>query len=319
MRAMILGAGLGTRLRPLTNELPKPVVPFFDRPLAAHALAVLAEVGVTEVVMNTHYLGDRVEPALRAFVPEGMRLTMAHEPVLLGTGGGVRAALARLSDLLGDPDPSEPILLMNGDVLFFPDLRAALETHARRSALATMVVREHPRAAELGAVHLVREPGAARDVKRILGPVDAEHDATMFTGVHVLSPRAIAMLPPEGCIVRQGYLPWLKAGERVAAHVESAPFRDCGSLGEYHAAHLDVLEGRLRRPSVALDARGWVAPDAVVEGATLEACAIGARAHVAPGVALRRVVLWPGARATESATDAVITPSHHCALGAVRS
>ncbi len=306
MRAMILGAGLGTRLRPLTNALPKPVVPFFDRPLAAHALDLLADVGVTEVVMNTHYLGARVEPAMRPFVPAGVRLTIAHEPTLLGTGGGVRAALSLLAAEAGPTD--EPILLMNGDVLFFPDLRAAIDVHRRSGALATMVVREHPRAAELGAIHLKRVPGDRR-VARILGQVDASTDAMMFTGVHVLAPRAIGLLPAEGCIIRQGYVPWLKAGEPIAAHVEGAPFRDCGTIAEYHAAHLDVLEGRLDRPRLALDARGWVAPDAQVDGAELERSVIGARAHVAAGVRLRRVVVWPGARVTESASDAVITPS----------
>jgi len=312
MRAMILGAGLGTRLRPLTNELPKPVVPFFDQPLAAHALTLLAEIGVTDVVINTHYLGDRVEPALRAFVPSGMRLMIAHEPVLLGTGGGVRAALARLDAELGEPDPSEPILLMNGDVLFFPDLGAAIAAHRDRDALATLVVREHPRAAELGAIHLSREDGADRDVTRILGPNAPSTDAMMFTGVHVLSPRAVAMLPAEGCIIRQGYVPWLKDGARIAGHVETVPFRDCGTLREYHAAHLDVLQGRLDRPRVLLDARGWVAPDAAVDGASLEASVIGAGARVASGVTLRRVVVWPGAQVSESIEDAVITPSVIC-------
>jgi mannose-1-phosphate guanylyltransferase len=313
MRAMILGAGLGTRLRPLTNELPKPVVPFFDRPLAAHALTLLAEVGVTDVVINTHYLGERVEPALRPFVPEGMRLTVAHEPVLLGTGGGVRAALGRLESHLGAPDPSEPILLMNGDVLFFPDLRAAIAAHHRHGALATMVVRAHARAADLGAIHLSREEGD-RTVRRILGPVDSETEAMMFTGVHVLSPRAVTMLPEEGCIIRQGYVPWLKDGARIAAHVEGTPFRDCGTLGEYHAAHVDVLQRKLDRPRVELDARGWVAPDAAVDGASIEGSVVGAAARVASGVTLRRVVVWPGAEVTESIDDAVITPSATCRL-----
>jgi NDP-sugar pyrophosphorylase family protein len=297
MRAMILAAGLGTRLRPLTEILPKPAVPYFDRPIAAHALAQLAEVGVTDVVLNAHHLAERLEPALRPFVPSGMRIEVIHEPTLLGTGGGVRNALLRQSERLGPPADDELILLMNGDVVFFPDLRAALEHHRRHRALATMVVRRDPRANELGAIDV-----AEGRVERVLGrpPSSALAEPMMFTGVHVLSGRALNALPEEGCIVRKGYIPWLMAGESVAAHVEDAPFRDCGTLAEYLAAHLDGFSGRVR-----VDTACAVAADASVAGALLDRCAVGSRASIDAGVRLARCVVWPGEHVRVSATDAV--------------
>lgn len=295
MRAMILAAGLGTRLRPLTEILPKPAVPYFDRPIAAHALAQLAAVGVTDVVLNAHHLADRLEPALRPFVPNGMHVEVVLEPNLLGTGGGVRQALHRQIERLGAPADDEPILLMNGDVVFFPDLLQAIDRHRVESALATMVVRRDPRARELGAIDV-----AEGRVARILGRPsnDTQAGSMMFTGVHVLSGRAIAWLPEEGCIVRKGYIPWLTAGERVAAHVEEAPFRDCGTLAEYLAAHLDGFSGTVRVDTS-------IAADAVVSGALLDRCAVGRGASIDPGVRLTRCVVWPGEHVKESATDAV--------------
>jgi NDP-sugar pyrophosphorylase family protein len=301
MRAMILAAGLGTRLRPLTNVLPKPAVPFFDRPLAAHVLRHLAAAGVSDIVMNAHHLGDKLEPALRPFVPQGVTLEVVVEERLLGTGGGVKAAFTRQSARLGPPADDEPLLLVNGDVLFFPDLGATLAHHALHGALATMVVRAHPEAVRLGAIEV--EEGA---VRRILGApaTSPAAQAFMFTGVHVLSGRALGLLPDEGCIVRRGYLPWLAAGERIAGRIETVPFRDCGTLAEYRAAHLDVLDGVVALP-IGRDARGWVDPSARVEGDVVESV-IGAGAHVAPGVVVRRSIVWPGEQVLAGVDDAVI-------------
>jgi mannose-1-phosphate guanylyltransferase len=301
MRAMILAAGLGTRLRPLTSALPKPAVPFFDRPLAAHVLGHLAAAGVTDVVVNAHHLGEKLEPVLRPFVPRGVTLEVVVEERLLGTGGGVKAAFAHQSARLGPPADDESLLLVNGDVLFFPDLVAALAQHASHGALATMVVRAHPDAVRLGAIEV--DGGT---VRRILGlpATSPAAEAFMFTGVHVLSGRALGLLPDEGCIVRRGYVPWLAAGERIGGRVETAPFRDCGTLAEYRAAHLDVLGGAVPVP-IDRDARGWVDPSARVEGEVTESV-IGAGARVAAGVVLRRTIVWPGEEVLASADDAVI-------------
>ncbi|MBZ0118122.1 MAG: NTP transferase domain-containing protein [Sandaracinaceae bacterium] len=306
MIGMVLGAGLGTRLRPLTDRLPKPVVPLFDRPLAAYALERLFAAGVRDAVMNTHHRAGEVVRALEAHVPEGMRLRFVHEPELLGTGGGIRNALSILRNDVGG---GGPMLVINGDVLFWPDLESALALHAQLGAVATMVLREDPRAKELGAIEV---DGGGR-VRRLLGKPEGELGQgslreLMFTGVHVLSPRALDELPEEGCVIRKSYRRWVDEGETVGGFVDAAPWRDLGTPQEYLRAHLDALEGALVWPGRALPRGTWIAPGARVEGARVVASAIGQGAYVTPGVRLERCLLWPGARVEQSDHDAIWTP-----------
>lgn len=294
MRAMVLAAGLGTRLRPLTLERPKPVVPYGQRPLACVALDALAAVGVREVVMNTHHLGERVPELLAGHVPPGMTVTYLHEPTLLGTGGGLRNAWGALDD-------GEPVLVMNADIVFRPDLEGALALHRRLDAVATMVLRPDPEAARFGAV----EVDAEGRVRRLLGtPAEAAGPlrTMMFTGVHVLSPRAFEDLPAEGCVVRHAYRRWVDdPAVTVAGFVDGSPWEDLGT----HRRYLDAC---LR---LAPD----VHPTASIDpAARLEGCVVGEGAAIGP-VRLRRCVVWPGARVTDDLEDAIVTREHVVRVG----
>lgn len=306
MRAMVFAAGLGTRLRPLTDLLPKPVVPVLHRPLSWYALDHLRRAGVEHAVLNTHHLGDRVErELLRAPRLEGLALSFAPEPELLGTGGGVRAAVALQARALGPLRDDDVVIAFNGDVLFAPDLARAVALHRRHDAIATMVLRADPDPQRYGAIEI----DAEGRVRRMLGRPEggAGLRALMFTGVHVLSARAIADLPERGCIVRQGYQRWLERGEAIAGHVEDAPWRDLGTPREYLAANLDLLEGRVRWPGIDDPHALAVDPSARIgEGAIVEGSIVGAGAIVAAGVEIRRSVVWPGASVRESARERIV-------------
>lgn len=301
MHAMVLAAGLGTRLRPLTLERPKPAVPVGNRPLACFALDTVASLGIRRAVVNTHHLGHALPGWLEPEAPRELALSFVHEPELLGTGGGLRNAWSLLRD--GD----DPVVVVNGDILFEPDLRAALEVHRRLDAVATMVLRPDPRARDFGSVEL---DGEGR-VRRLLGrPVHPGPLATyMFTGVHVLSPRAVADLPETGCIVRESYRRWVDRGEVVAGHVDRSAWRDLGTLPAYLAANLDLAAGEGAWPGVAPpDGRGLVHPEARIDpDARIAHAVVGAGAEVAPGATLDRVVVWDGARAEGALRDAVVT------------
>lgn len=289
VRAMVLAAGLGTRLRPLTEERPKPAVPYGLRPLVCATLEALHRFGVREVAINVHHLADRMPALVDPHLPEGMRARYLHEPVLLGTGGALANAAAWLSE------PGEPVLVMNSDIVFAPDLKAALDAHRAHDALATMVLRPDPDARRLGAVDV----DASGRVRRLLGTPAHEGplDERMFTGVHVLAPAAFSDFPTEGCVIRSAYRRWIDDGATVVGVTDLAPWRDLGTLRAYLDANVALAtDGALVHPRAQVD------PKAFLRGVV-----VGEGANVGP-VRLERVVVWPGARVDRDLCDAVVTP-----------
>lgn len=308
MRAMLLAAGLGTRLRPLTEERPKAVVPVANRPLAAFALEHFARNGIDRVVINTHHLADEIEARLAPWVPEGLSVETVHEPAILGTGGGVKNAERWL---VGDRD--EPVLVMNADILFAPNLPGILATHRRLDPEATLVVRPNVDRETRGAI----DAGPQGRVWGILGerppgtrPADEDLRAFMFVGAQVLASRVIPELPGHGCIVRDSYQSWLSRGATLAAHVDWSPWRDAGTLQAYLETNLALASGTIAWPGIIPDPDGnLIAPEAEIgEGATLQAAIIGPGARIAPKVTINRSVVWDGATVEADISDAVVTP-----------
>ncbi len=183
LAGMVLCAGLGTRLRPLTAQVPKPAVPVCGVPLVRWSLALLAGAGVRRAVVNVHHLPEAMAAAAaEAAAALGLALTLSREPVIAGTGGALREARAAL-------DGASEILLVNGDVLFDLDLGAALAAHRASGALATMVLLPMPAGARYAAVE-VDAGGAVRRIAGAFGPGGAGLSPWHFSGVHVLSPGA---------------------------------------------------------------------------------------------------------------------------------
>ena len=179
---MLLAAGLGSRLQPLTELCPKPIVPVANKPLAAFAMEHLARMGVTAIVANTHPRPHAVEMALKAACPRDVDLRFSRELTLLGTGGGLRKA----RPLFDDPQAS--VIVMNGDTLFAPDLARAYAAHRARGAVATMILRRTSDPSRYGAIGIDDEGW----VRTLLGRPERRRVAEelMFTGVHILAPEA---------------------------------------------------------------------------------------------------------------------------------
>jgi len=305
MRAMVFAAGLGTRLRPLTEILPKPAVPFFGRPLSCWTLDHLARAGATSAVVNTHHLAERAEAAIAAGAPRGLAVAFSREEVLLGTGGGLRRAWELEERLRGRMGEGEVLVVMNGDILFAPDLSRLVALHRSSGALATMALRHAADPWSMGAIEI----DAAGHIVAMLGrqPSAAGTEAAMFTGVHVFSRAALELLPAEGCVVRKGYVRWLAEGLPLGGIVCDEPWLDLGTPRVYRDAHLEVLRGQRALPGVEAG-RAWVAPDAEVgSAAALEECVIGAGAEVGD-VRVERSVVWPGARVRADVADAIVLP-----------
>lgn len=279
--AMVLCAGLGTRLRPLTDGLAKPMVPVGDRPALAHVVAQvrLAGVGRARIVVNVHH-----RPAdVRAWA-EVEHVAVSHEPELLGTAGGV----ARASALLG----TGAVLVWNGDILSDLDPRE-LVVAPRAPSLATLAV--HARPAGEGNVGFAADGRIVRLRTSSFGPEDHGGD---FLGIHALGEALRARLPEKGCLVGDVYIPALARGERLHAHVTKATFIDIGSVTQYLAANEQWLQSR--------GLASWADPSAVVR-APIDGSVIGAGAVVdAPTL---RSVVWPAAHVQNACDSVVVTPA----------
>ncbi|MDI1447715.1 sugar phosphate nucleotidyltransferase [Polyangium sp. 6x1] len=291
--AMILCAGLGTRLRPITDELPKPLVWVGNRPLLFHIVDRLARAGVTRVVLNTHHLAERFTKSLLAELPIASRVL--HEPKILGTAGGVAAAASAIG-------PGE-VLVWNGDILADLSISALEEGHARAraaGAIATLAVAlRHPDEARIGEGTVgLGEDGA---VVRLRGETfGREVRGADFVGVQILGEAGRARLPAEGCLVGDVYLPALRAGERVAASAVVSSFCDLGTPEGYLEENLrmcageDGLFGRdVRRPPTV----------------SFERCVLGDHVVVTGRGALREVVVWPGATVEAPLERAIVLGS----------
>jgi len=235
MKAMILAAGPGTRLRPLTDSLPKPLLPIAGRPLIVWNLLLLRRHGITEVIINLHHLGHLIEQALRDGSQFGMRIAYSKEPALLGTGGGLKQAEVFFG--------GEPFVVLNGDTLVEMDLRDMAAAHGRHDALATMAVRADPDAERWGAVEL----DEAHRVIRINGRGKNAGGGTgkrMFAGVHVMHPRLLADVPAgrESSII-EAYVRAIQAGEVVAGYDLAGYWSDIGTPDRYAQAQRDAEAG----------------------------------------------------------------------------
>lgn len=288
---MILAAGLGTRLLPLTRELPKPLVPVGDRAAILHVLdcvrAAEHALGGGPIVVNAHHLVDELAQAL---APHGV--SISRETELLGTAGGVAAA----ERALGGGD----VLVWNADILADLDVAGLVATHARAAADATLVVTESEATEAPGSGNV----GIAADgrVVRLRGETFApgEVRGAEFVGVHLLGAPLREGLPREGCLVGDVYIPRGRAGARLMSLVHRGAFVDIGSVASYAAANFAWLRARGAGPFVA----GEVGPDVALGDAVV----VGAAARVEGEGAFDRVVVWPGARARAPLTDAIVTP-----------
>jgi len=290
MKAMVLAAGLGLRMRPLTLLRAKPALPVLDRPLMQFTLERLARAGVRDVVVNLHHLPESVVEALGPGRRYGLRIHYSREPEILGTGGGPRA----VRDFFG----REPFLLVNGDVFFDFDLRALVARHLASGAVATLALRPQPDARSYSPVVTDRRGRILSIAGR---PRARRGTRSMFASVHVLDPRLLERLPAgRSDSVRDLYLPLLAEGAHLAGVRCSGAWYDFGRPSLYRDAQLRMLRGR-GRGQVLVGSGARVASAAAVRRSVL-----GARSRVAKGARVERSVLWPdavveaGARVTRS-------------------
>jgi mannose-1-phosphate guanylyltransferase len=244
MKAMILAAGLGTRLRPLTSDRPKALVEIARHTLLEITLRRLRAFGVRDVIVNTHHFADQIASYLHANGDFGMRIVLSREDTLLDTGGGLKNAASFFLDSPSDAD--EPFLLHNVDVLSTIDLARMLRQHAEHNALATLAVQSRPTTRpllfdETGQLCGRIGPDGATEMAR----PDGDAQPLAFSGIHILSPRLLTLLEEDGAFpIIPAYLRLAARGQRILAFRADAYYwRDLGRTESLTQAAQDLARG----------------------------------------------------------------------------
>jgi NDP-sugar pyrophosphorylase family protein len=246
MKAMILAAGLGTRLRPLTNDRPKALVVVAGRTLLELTLSRLRAFGVNEVILNVHHFADMIVDYLEANQNFGMRIEISREDVLLDTGGGLKKAARFFLEGSGPKD--EPFIVHNVDVLSTIDLARMIQFHSKHNALATLAVQQRDTSRPL----LFNEQGQlcgrrnGRDAAPEWALPAQQVDSLAFCGIHVLSPRIFANLPEQGAFsIIPAYLRLASQGEPILAfRADEYYWRDLGRPENIAEAERDLACGK---------------------------------------------------------------------------
>ena len=316
MKAVLLLGGLGTRLRPLTADRPKQMLPVCGRPMIEWVCEHLARHGVTDIVLS---LGYRPEAFTEAY-PDGkigrLRFEIAIEPAPLGTAGAVRFA-ATTAQL------TETFLVLNGDVLTDLDVSALVRFHADSGAQASIALQpvDDPSAYGLvladaaGRVHTFAEkpePGSA------IPRSPDESRPTISAGTYVLEPSVLERIPPERAVsIEREVFPALVADTALCALAEDTYWLDTGTPQQYLAASLDVLEGR--RPNARVADEASMASHGLDARSRIRSSAVGTGCRIGPDAVIVRSVLMEGCEVGPGAvvTDSVLAPEVVVGAGAL--
>ena len=247
MKAMILAAGLGTRLRPLTDDRPKALVEVAGRTLLEIALSRLHSFGIRDVVINVHHFADQVVDYLQANNNFGLRIEVSREAVLLDTGGGIKkAAWFFLQD---SSSSDEPFLLHNVDVISNIDFARMGQLHAANRALATLAVQQRKSSRYLlfddDGQLCGRQTGAATEWARR----SPRTQSLAFCGIHIISPRIFSLMTEEGVFsILAPYLRLAASGEKILAfRADEYRWRDLGRLSDLELAEQDEKQSASAR------------------------------------------------------------------------
>ncbi|MEY2530188.1 MAG: mannose-phosphate guanylyltransferase [Verrucomicrobiota bacterium] len=307
-QAFVLGAGLGTRLRPLTDNLPKPLIPIFQKPLITFALDHLIDLGVKSFIINTHHRAAAFQELFAEESYGGHPVRLVHEPEILGTGGGIK----NVEPLLHE----EFFITYSGDILTDIDLKPLLDEHLRAGNDATLALRE----THLGK-DVVLDGNRVVDMTNRYGR-EGRYD---FAGICVWTRAIFARIPPAQNL---SYIPilaeWIGQGGKIGGVVlQDGLWFNIGSRTEYLEVHRTILKKEWEPRYVKT--AGWSAPIAasadVDPTAQLSGCSVvGADCEVGAGAILDDTIVWPGVQiASQSELTGCIVRSHQKVAGTYRN
>ena len=238
MKAMVLAAGLGTRLAPLTKTTPKPLILLNGQPLITYTLRYLKYHGITDIFINLHHLGEQIKSALGTGNAFGVRIHYSEEPVILGTGGGIK----NLEKEFG----ASPFLVINSDILTDFNLNSLFAFHQEKKGLAALVLREDTQTDRYGAIEI----DTAGAIRRILGKGECNPKLLkklMFTGIHLVDPKVLDDIP-QGVShsITDTYIDLVLRKKPLFGLEMKGFWADLGTMDEYVRIGKILEEGKLK-------------------------------------------------------------------------
>ncbi|MGD9160877.1 MAG: NDP-sugar synthase [Desulfobacteraceae bacterium] len=228
MKAMIMAAGFGTRLRPLTENFPKALVPVLNKPVLERNIEYLGKYGIKDIIINAHYHADQIREFVISLENHQANLTVRTEVEILGTGGGI----ANCREFLKD----DTFVVINSDILTNINLDTAIKNHNESGDIVTLVLHDYPRFNQIDTI--------GNKIKTINKTTASGRLA--FTGIHVLEPSIFGLLPSKkdyADIITACYNPMIESGKPINAYIASDHFwYDIGTLESYKKANLDFLK-----------------------------------------------------------------------------
>lgn len=295
MKGMILAAGFGTRFRPATFEIPKPMVPLCNKPLIDYAVESLMHAGVVDVVVNLHHLPELLIAHAEKRFAGKCRIHFSHEEEILGTGGGIRKARPLL-------EGGDAFFLVNGDTIQFPPLQQLESVRNESDAVAALVLRHPPEGDRFTKVFFEDD--------LVTGFVEGHGEALMFSGSHCISSRIFDLIPDRDFsgITEDVYIPLLRSGDiRLAGLVHDGPWFDIGTPFRYRTASREVkdlmMSGSIEVPEgsrIDSSTASLVSSDAAIAG-DVESIVAGLTC-IARGANVRHSILWDDSEVGSSAT-----------------
>jgi NDP-sugar pyrophosphorylase family protein len=288
MKAMILAAGKGTRLRPLTLTRPKALMPIANRPVIKGIIEYLKKHGVTEIVVNAHHLSDHIVKYLGGGKPFGVKIEVKFEPEILGTGGGIK----NTSGFWG----TEPFLVINSDIITDLDLTHAINAHTQMGNIVTLVLHDY---------EPYNKIKVDEDLKIVEIPYNCRPDRLAFTGIHIISPELLGFIPEGGYSdIIECYRQLIRSENQIGAYVANDFYwMDIGTIEDYMRANKEALKGSsfLVPENCTIDNRVTL-EDWVV---------IGDNCLLEEGADVRRSILWDKVEVKRGVKiiDSVITSS----------
>lgn len=277
-KAFLPGAGLGTRLKPLTGRLPKPLIPFYHEPLVIQTLRRCREAGITDVMINTHHLAECWNDFFPNSEWEGMKLNFSYEPTLLDTGGGLKNVESWINN--------EPVLVCNADNLTDFPLEALIREHQATNAVATLVLRSR---GYNNNVAFDPASGLVTDMRHRLGVHPGTHQ---FTGIYCLAPGILEHIP-EGTVISivETFLELIPDGVIRGLEYNAGYWIDLGTPDTYIDAHR-LVKGEKISPHAI------ISPHACIDDLSV----IGPGACIGDNVSLCECIVWPDAMVPEGAS-----------------